>query len=301
MRIRTAICISAIVLIGAWQIIHPGPAKAFMTFWWFGGAIHQQITREALAPLGVSEESLHLIGKGTDSQDTPFSFKYSMCPENHADDNRIPSARSYIRSRITQAVSDALIADTDKKQRDHVLYEFGEAMHTVQDFYSHANYLEWLLRNHKALEPIDWDNVPPEVCTGYYFYERPFDEDAYISRAKSVRGLQRKYQHLNFHSAEEFEARIRSSSYEDALNYALAPYQFLHKELNKDNPKSIEGRVVAPEYNKTLHELARELATADTARQWKTFEEMITETYGVRSPDILSALKQTDLETARSN
>jgi len=262
-----------------------------MTFSWFGGAIHRDILKKALVPLGVSARSIAMIGKGTDSQDIPFSDKYGHHPQNHCDDDQIQAGRDYFRERIKQAVADAKDADTNIKHCHLALYEFGEGMHTVQDFYSHANYLEWLLQTGKTLEPIDWDRPPGEVHTAYYYFDRPFVEDAYISRSKSVRGLQKKDQHLHFHSEAEFAARKDTSEYTGALDYALAHEDFLHKELNKDSAKTMEGKIVAPKYKKTFHQLARELATTDTARQWNIFEQSIKDRYGERSERIIAALK----------
>jgi hypothetical protein len=269
------------------------PASAFMTFKWFGGAIHRGIIQDALAPLGVSQASLRVIAKGADSQDIPLSHKYTSCPQNHCDDDTIQQGHKYWQERIKQAVADAKNADTNGRKRNKVLFEFGEGMHPVQDFYSHSNYLEFLLQNHKALEPVDWDNMPAAIRTGYYYYGGPFVEEALVSRARSVSGLQKKHAHLNLHAAADFEARKDSNDYAKALEYVLQPGDLLHKELNKDSARTLEGRIIAPEYGKTLHELARKLATEDTARQWENFKKMIVETYGDRAPEIISALAGT--------
>src|SRR5262249_4607385 len=116
------------------------PSHAFMTFAAAGGAIHFGILKEALSPLGISAQSLAAIRKGCDSQDIPFSKNFTSSPPHHCDDNTISEAHSYWSSRLQQAVEDAANAPNDGKTRDKVLFEFGEAMHTVQDFYSHSNY-----------------------------------------------------------------------------------------------------------------------------------------------------------------
>jgi hypothetical protein len=285
----TKIVLLAAVLIVAHNLCCTS-AIAFMTFSWFGGAIHQDILKKALAPLGVGSASLKVIGSGTNSQDMPFSKKYSSCPQNHCDDNQIEQGRDYWRGRVDRALADAKNADADKGQCRNVLYEFGEGMHTIQDFYSHSNYLEWLLKNNKGLEPVDWGNLPEGICTGYYYYKRPLDEEAFVSRARSVRGLEKMHAHLSLRTKEEYEARKSTSDYHAALSYALGTGQFMHKELNKDSPKTMEGQIVAPQYGKSFHQLARELAIADTARQWKALEQKINQTYGSRAPKIMAAL-----------
>jgi len=262
-----------------------------MTFKWFGGAIHQHILDEGLAPLGVCRECLRMIGKGTDSQDIPLTGKYTSCPQNHCDDDQIQPGYLYWKERVKQAVVDAEKADIDRRACDKALFEFGEGMHTVQDFYSHANYLEWLLENHKSLEPVDWDSVPAPIHTGYYYYDHIFAEEAFVSRARSVGGLQKKHAHINFRTAAEYETRKKTRSYSAALDYVLKPGALLHKELNKDSAKTMEGQIVAPQYGKTFHQLARQLAIEDSARQWKNLERMIGDSYGTRAPQILAALK----------
>jgi hypothetical protein len=273
------------------QCLWSSAVSAFMTFKWFGGAIHQHILDDALYPLGLSRASLKTIGKGTDSQDIPLTDKYTASPQNHCDDNQIQQGSAYWQERIKRAVVDAKNADTNPRNCHKALFEFGEGMHTVQDFYSHSNYLEWLLQNHKALEPVDWDNVPAAIRTGYYYYNRFLAEEAFVSRSRSVNGLQKQHQQLNLRSAAEYEVRSKTHSYTAALDYALKPGDLLHKELNKDSPKSLEGEIVAPQYGKTLHQLARQLATADSARQWMHFEQMIGAAYGARAPQIMVALK----------
>jgi hypothetical protein len=277
-----------------WLLLHNqacAPAFAFMTFKWFGGAIHRDILNRALAPLGVGRKSLSTIGKGCDSQDVPLTEKFAVCPQNHCDDDQIKAGRQYWRERVKQAVVDAAHADTDPGSGNKALFEFGEGMHTVHDFYSHANYLEWLLQNDKGLEPVQWDNMPSSIRTGYYYYAGFLAEEAFVSRARSVRGLQKMHTHLDFRTAAEYDARKSAQSYDAALDYALRPGDLLHKELNKDSPRTMEGQIVVPQYGKTLHELARQLATADTARQWKNFEQMIGAAYGARAANIMAALK----------
>ena len=283
----TAICAFSIIC----QILSCGTASAFRSSNLFGGAIHRAILYDALTPLGVSGKSLYTIGKGTDSQDVPFSKKFSSSPQNHCDDGMITAGRDYFRGRLQQAVIDAKEADKNATSCRRALYEFGEGMHTVQDFYSHANYLEWLLRSGKTLEPVDWGHPPAEIVTGYYYYKSFLKQEIFVKRSQAVRSLLDTDQHLQFHSDDQYNERKKHGTYDNALAYAFSQGDFLHGELNKDSPTTMEGRIVAPQYNKTFHQLARALATADTARQWKTFEQSIKERYGQDAPRIIAALK----------
>jgi hypothetical protein len=267
------------------------PAGAFMTFSWFGGAIHRAILKDALFPLGVQKRSLSIIGKGADSQDIPFSRKLAHSPRNHCDGRMLSQACEYWRSCLEQAVVDAGEADSNNRKRDRALFEFGEGMHTLQDFYSHANYLEWLLQNRLPMEPVNWDSMPPAVRTGYFYYGSMVSNDATCKRELAVRKLCRQNSELRFHSADQYQKRAENDSEAVALGYALDGSDFLHREVNKDHADTMEGRIVEPGSGKTLYALARELAAADTARQWKKLERLIRERYGTRSELIIERLK----------
>lgn len=280
---------SLMVLYVVQPAIHP--SQAFMTFEHFGGAIHRAILNDALTPLGLGRKSLSTMTKGMNSQDIPFSRKFVASPQNHCDDNKIKEGYQYWSSRVQQAVIDAQDALSDRKHSDKALFEFGEAIHTVQDFYSHSNYVEWLLKNNKQMEPVDWDNIPSPIRTGYYFYGGPVSNDSFCKREKAIAGLHRHSPDLQFRSSEEYEKRKSSNSYEEALDYVLKPGELLHRELNKDGPKTMEGRILVPGQDKTLYELARKLATADTARQWLKFEKIIQSRYKEEGSIIIETLK----------
>lgn len=75
----------------------------------------------------------------------------------------------------------------------------------------------------------------------------------------------------------------------------LEPVDLLHLELNKDSRKTLEGKLPAPDGGRSLHDVARQLAELDTARQWKAFETAIGDRYGERAEGIMRALKGSDV------
>lgn len=265
-------------------------ASGFSSFKSAGGEIHHSIARDALSPLGVSSGSLQAIKKGMNSQDNPFSRKWTIA-ENHACDNKIDEAFKYIEDRTTEAVRLAAGAETSKRSREDSLYCFGEGLHTLHDFYSHANYVEWLIRHGKPMEPISRSNRPAEIRTCYYMYRSALKQEPFCSHEKNVEYLKETYPGTSFRSENEYKSRAESDDLEEAIDYALRPGQLLHMELSKDNPRELEGRIVAPKYGKTLHRLAYELAVQDTKAQWLTFEKLMKAKYGERAAGLIGALK----------
>ena len=269
----------------------PYQALPFMTFSGFGGAIHGAILKDALAPLKVKKNNIAFIRKGTDSQDIPLTHKFAACPQNHCDDNKIQEGHAYWSSKVAQAVAEAKDAHKSRAVACKVLFEFGEGMQTVQDYYAHSNYVEWLIQNNLPLDPVDWDNVPPAIRTGYYYYGGLIDNDSFCKRERAILQLKKQTPALRFHSDTEFSQRKKTNSYAEALNYVLFQGDLLHRELNKDGSRTMQGRIVIPARGKTLHILARQLATADTARQWIELERQITSRYKDDAARIISALK----------
>jgi hypothetical protein len=267
-------------------------ASAFMTFP-AGNNIHRAILEEGLKPFKLSKASLGFMAKGMDSQDNPFSNKWKI-PEHHACDNKIKGAFLYIDEQTSKAVDLAGRADSDAGACRLALYALGEAMHTVHDFYSHANYVEWLLSQDKPMEPIDrsvGSKIPESIRTCYYYYESNLKQEPFLSHKDNVRRLRAQHPELTFRSEAEYTARKQSEDRQSALDYALRPGQLLHMELNKDSVKQLEGQVMVGREGKTFFDLAREIAVKDTTKQWQIFEQQIKAKYGERASAIMVALE----------
>lgn len=267
-------------------------ASAFMTFP-AGNNIHKAILEEGLKPFKLSKASLGFLAKGMDSQDNPFSNKWKIA-EHHACDNNIKGAFLYIDEQTSKAVDLAGRADSDSDACRQALYALGEAMHTVHDFYSHANYVEWLLSQDKPMEPIDrsaGSNIPESIRTCYYFYESSLKQEPFLSHKENVRRLLIQHPELTFRSEAEYVTRKQSEDRQSALDYALKPGQLLHVELNKDSVKQLQGQVMVGREGKTFFDLAREIAVKDTTKQWQIFEQQIRAKYGERASAIIAALE----------
>lgn len=274
-------------------------ALAFMSFP-PGSNVHRQILDEGLQDQALSKDSLSAMARGMDSQDNPLSKNWSLA-DHHACDNKIVPAFNYIDERTARAVELAGDADKSRSACRRSLFTLGEAMHTLQDFYSHANYVEWLLKENKPLLPIDRTvpgGVPAAVRTCYYYFGSSLQQEPFLSHAQNVLRLRAANTNadgtcsLQFRSEAEWQDRQKRSSLSTALDYALKPGQLLHMELNKDSASQLQGRVVSNEDGKTLFQLARSLAVADTLKQWQVFETAIRARYGSRSDAILKALKK---------
>ncbi len=267
------------------------PVSAFSSYKWFGGAVHRRIN-ENLSACGLSKRAVEYVARGCDSQDNPSGANFSSSV-HHAVDNCIPKTFAFIKSTLEESVESAHSCDT-KDGREKTLRNVGMALHALQDFYSHSNYLEMLLSSNKPLEPVNWNDPPSSIVTCYYHFEGKAKQEFFESRAAAVKALQRLHPGISFHTKDEYQDRKSEHRSEpEALEYALAPgVSFTHIELNKDSPKTLEGRVLAQKQSKTFHELAVQLACEDTLVLWSTFERMVKQKYGdERGASILKCLK----------
>jgi len=127
--------------------------------WDYISNVHRSILSRALqsGEIGVTEANLNIIDQGAASQDELTSPKFISSPQNHCDENKLAECHNYFldRFRVAAEVSKDAFKDTDPTDPNtslyKALYALGEGMHTMQDFYAHSNYLEWLLKNGKPL------------------------------------------------------------------------------------------------------------------------------------------------------
>lgn len=270
----------------------PTAGKAFSTYRWFGGAIHRSIIKEALKGKGLSTKVLEEICSGCDAQDDPGGKNFSVS-EYHACDNKIPETRQFLEQVLNQCAEEAKTCENSAAARKKIRLRIGEGLHALQDFYSHSNYLESLLSGQKPLVPVDWTKPTAEnISTCYYHYESFLKQEYFERRSRAVFKLMQGDSRLRFHSKKEYQARLAKDVTEkQALDYAMEPVAFTHVELNKDNGKTLEGKVISQEHKKSYHELARELAVADTALYFSRFEELLRQATGDKTDKILTRLK----------
>lgn len=96
----------------------------------FDPGIHEDITEAVLQGLGFDEDSADEVG---DSDFWTDTFEATSAAA-HADGNQLGAASERLRDKRT-AIGDAL----NSCQRRDALDALGEALHTVQDIYSHSN------------------------------------------------------------------------------------------------------------------------------------------------------------------
>lgn len=134
----------------------------------FGGELHIKITEKALIPHGFSAEVANSIGKSNVWVDETEPLNSA----SHVDSESFEAASELMKNRLKQAAQ-FLIAG-DLKQARHT---FGNITHTVQDFFSHSNYVEFMapqeidllhLTNPLRSVKCSKDNKKDGLTTGYF-------------------------------------------------------------------------------------------------------------------------------------
>lgn len=269
--------------------------------------VHRNIIETAFQQEDVPSKYIELIVRGADSQDDVTSKKFTASPHHHFDDCMIRESMAYYKERLAKAVQNsrhaykALGSGQQLSSVSDTFLTFGEGLHTIQDFYSHSNYVEMLVRDGNKDELVDWNALPPGLKTGYFYWNGYTDNESTRSRAVSVSSLTESYKKqgrtLTFQTDAAWKGRLKNPSVAACLAYVLDPrFQCLHKELNKDDAKQDEGKVKLPD-GTTLHAKARALAIKETKRQWQAFQEELSKKYGKRAQLILPALKGYDAPT----
>jgi Mg-chelatase subunit ChlD len=270
------------------------PADAFKTFRLAGGNIHEQMIRRVLSARGFTEAAIVQVDKGATSQDIVGSSNFED-GTHHFDNNLIDESRAYAERVVNSVVGmmPRLIPatespeDRDKavKARDEAQYAWGQMVHAVQDFYSHSNYLELVLRAGTTapmdIPPIDWANRPPGLKTGYFL------KIELVSRDTAARNIQAANPGITLRTPAEYTVRANTTRYADAIAFVTGPPQVLHCELNKDNDSELQGKVIEPRSTRTLSALAQEIAVKETERQWTELQRRIRETHGERAADMI--------------
>jgi hypothetical protein len=107
----------------------------------FETADHVKVIREGKLPKVCADE----LAGAQWRQDILGAFD----PDLHFDNCRFKQSLSYLQGRIAEATKAAA-----KNQRDDALWELGRALHGIQDFYSHTNFVELMAKTHDKLEDV---------------------------------------------------------------------------------------------------------------------------------------------------
>ena len=86
---------------GLFVLLHSPPVEAFSSFAIYGGAVHKDITEEALSPFGFGEESLKYLNQGLLEPDKFYRDKFTD-PEHHFTEGDFQASRSYLQEKQTR-------------------------------------------------------------------------------------------------------------------------------------------------------------------------------------------------------
>lgn len=271
---------------------------------------HKAISEKALTPAGLSSGARFAIEVGDLSQDLDASTR--AMPTHHFDDNTLEKSLEGVKEseqKIKEMVSKPGLTEDDEVA---ILHTFGQRLHTLQDFYAHSNYVERTLKENPNLRPQDiplfnFTDIPAgrakEVHTGFYYYENSFQNEAaefWLSRSgiiDKLNGLNMKIPGTQYLPSDQYD---KLSTFSDRLNYFTdQKYSVLHFDINKDDEKSDEGKVVDPVTNTKLFDYAKDLAERETRKQWSQFEDTVHKVHGQAEGDkILKQLKNVSFSNA---
>lgn len=135
--------------------LHAAGANAFAIFGGLGagGTVHQDITREALRKISIQSQlgrstftasAIEVIVEANRQVDD-----VQVMPSLHCDDNnlnacslRIGDLKKIIISRLSDPNPAGMTEEEQWVRADYTRQYIGSALHTLQDFYSHTNWVE---------------------------------------------------------------------------------------------------------------------------------------------------------------
>lgn len=204
-------------LAAALLVILPAGARGFST------AVHESVTREALSEQGFETAAAEAILGGNLLTDKDEFTD----PKAHFDNEQFSAGAARIRAKL-EAALEAL----DDCNIPQAWEQLGRALHPVQDFFAHSNWVE----NHAPGDPIDFLRIE--------------DPQASVAcDAKSHKGI------------------LTSGYWPD--DKRPSPEKCVHAELNKDQedrPFHKEARARAFEETKQVVELFERAAFAKFSR-----------------------------------
>lgn len=155
-RVGIVVCIALSVVLG-WAVMELAA---------FDPSIHESITEDVLEEKGFDDDAADEVGDSNYWTDT---FEQTT-DAAHADNNQLAAASTRLRSKRT------LIGDSlNSCQRRKALDALGEALHTVQDIYSHSNSVDNEIEIPNLLSMADGTATcappgfaPDGLVTGYF-------------------------------------------------------------------------------------------------------------------------------------
>jgi hypothetical protein len=235
----------------------------------FGIPQHHSITKAGMPEIGAAGSE---VRHGNINQDLSSSTR--NLATHHFDSNQIRGSAAYARS--SREYTRRLLADPATAPYSYA--EFGRRLHTLQDFYAHSNYVESRLKANPRVGPrgiplVSWPNIEAGgggVRSGYSIMDETTQLVSRDTVINTLNSAGRRIPGTQYMPSEQYD---RLSSFPDRVNYATdRRYSVLHRDIAKDDSGSHQGRVVNPFTGASLYDYARDLATRETARQWREFE-----------------------------
>lgn len=161
---------------------------------------HRLITETALTPLGFDQDSVYLVNQGNAAVD---AFDESSSPEAHFDDETFRKGSRRLREKIS-----AVLAALDDNDRELALDTLGRGLHTVQDFFSHSNFIE----NNGVETPIDLldlEDPPADLACDRETFKGGLTSGYYPDKARPSE-MKCVHAELNKDSAEKGERHRRA-------------------------------------------------------------------------------------------
>jgi hypothetical protein len=264
---------------------------------------HKSISEQALIPEGLSDGARFAVEVGDLAQD--LDSKTRGEPTHHFDDDTLLGSANGLEQ--SQAKLNKLIAKSDLSDDDavQILREFGQRLHTMQDFYAHSNYIEHSLQANPNLRPaqiplMNFADIKNgnagAIHTGFYYYENSLQNEQiefFLGRSGTISKLEALQMKIPGTEYLPSSAYAKLDSFEKRLDYANDKrYSVLHSDLNKDDDESDEGKLINPNTKINLHEYARQMAVRETQHQWSEFEDAVHKVHGQNEGDkILEQIK----------
>jgi hypothetical protein len=253
---------------------------------------HESITDEALSPLGLLSTARAEIKGGNRSQDLSPSTR--NLPTHHFDNNMLKQSFEYTNQSQNKLIQ-MLGGQYTESKAPAILEEFGQRMHTLQDFYAHSNYVETQLKQNPNLLPQDlplmtWSDIATsksaKLHTGFTIPDET--SQFLLKRNDVIDSLNKSSLRIpgtEFLPTSDYD---KLQSFSGRLNYFTNQrYSVLHRDLNKDDNRSDEGKVVNPNTGYNLHQYARDLAVRETARQWQQLETIVRRTHSAEDARVM--------------
>lgn len=261
---------------------------------------HQQTNQKALGSCGFAKERIEDVNAGSKYSDD-WSKPQFQDSRRHFDDCRFDESMQFVKDRISAGREKARNSFQHEPSRSECLFAFGEALHSMQDFIAHSNFIEWHLDKNMKIPDVFMKTLEDFVQSKKFKSGFLTEKEVALIKQESPEVAKTKGKDFThwfqdnklhdgqeldkdkFHSQPQFNQRFNAEgkpSFKTAVTYVLDDKNLLRYELNKERASDAQGCVKVQckdkHYNgKTLHQIAAESARQLTANSWKNIENDI--------------------------